>query len=270
LATKKTVTPNVTPPAQPAVTTAPAQAAAAQPPAPPAPAANPAPTLVTSTTASATHATKVDVQAQYSALVAGLLAYYQPTDQFLMKAGTFTRDELVAKIQAFILACEATKTSNQAWRADVQDESNLELEIRPFRSGIRGIVQARFGKDGVQVLQFGFAPVKVAQRTPAEKAAAVVKAKATRVARGTKGSKQKLLVTGETAAAAAAANATPEPVAQPAAPVAASPATAPVTPAAPAATPATPSVAAPAPAPATPAGATPAAPAAAGTGAPQH
>ncbi len=55
------------------------------------------------------HATKVDVQSQYQAVVAGLLAYYQPGDLFQLKAGTFTRDELITEIQQFVAGCEKTK-----------------------------------------------------------------------------------------------------------------------------------------------------------------
>jgi hypothetical protein len=161
------------------------------------------PPLITATANGSNHGSKVDLQAIYQGLVSGLLALYQPTDTFLMKTGTYTRDELVTQFQGFVAAAENTKSTNQAWRASVQTERELETEVRTLRQGVRGIAQARFGAEGAQLLQLGFPPAKTVKKTAASKAEAVVKSKATRVARGTKGKKQKLDITGETAAAAA-------------------------------------------------------------------
>jgi hypothetical protein len=202
----------VTPPVATPVASTPA-------PAPPQPAAGTAPSqLITTTANGSNHGTKVDLQAVYQGLVSGLLALYQSTDTFQMKTGTYTRDELVTQFQGFVGAAENTKSTNQAWRASVQIERELEASVRTLRQGVRGIAQARFGADGAQLMQLGFAPAKAVKKTAASKAEAVVKSKATRVARGTKGKKQKLAVTGETAAAAATAEkgATLAPIAAPA------------------------------------------------------
>jgi hypothetical protein len=245
--------------ATPPVAPAPAPAAAASSPAQSAPVTpSPAPLVTgsgksTSSTGS-THATKVDVQAQFQAVIAGLPAYYQPTDQFVMSDGTYTRDELVARFQGYVTACESTKSAYQVWRTDVAAEVTLFGEVQPLRSGVRGIVQARFTKQGPQVLQFGFEPVKTPVRTAESKLLAAQKAAATRAARGTVGKKKKATIKG---AAPAAAPAPASPASPAAAPVVASPAApAPVAPAAaasvaaaaPAEAPATPVVAAPTPA----------------------
>jgi hypothetical protein len=192
-----TATPAVTPPVAPA----PAPAAAASPPVQPAPAANPPPPLVTgggksTSSTGATHSTKVDVEAQCQAVIVGLLAYYQPTDPFLMSDGTYTRDQLIARFQAFVAAVEQTKSDYQIWRTDVAGEQVLLTQVKPLRAGVRGIVQARFGKQGPQVLQFGFTPVKTPVRTAASKALAAEKAAATRKARGTVGKKAKSAIQG--------------------------------------------------------------------------
>jgi len=176
MSTKKTSTPSTTSTsnATPAITPAPATPAVINSPPPP---------LVTGTANASNHGTKVDLQAMYQAVIAGLLAYYQPGDQFLMKAGTFTRDELVDQFQGFVAAAEKTKADNQVWRQDVQSERELQLTVQPLRAGVRGIVQARFGKGGAQLLQFGFPPAKPAVRTAASKLLAAQKAAATREAR---------------------------------------------------------------------------------------
>jgi hypothetical protein len=192
--------------AVPAPVTAPVATPVASPPAlaqPPLATSTAAATLITATANGSNHGTKVDLQAVYQGLVSGLLALYQPTDIFQMKTGKFTRDDLVTQFQIFVAAAESTKSANQAWRASVQAERELETSVRTLRQGVRGIAEARFGADGAQLLQLGFAPAKAVKKTAASKAEAVVKSKATRVARGTKGKKQKLAVTGETAAATA-------------------------------------------------------------------
>jgi hypothetical protein len=242
---KKTAVPATTP-------TSPTPASPAAPPSPP-----PTTTVVTGTANGSNHATKVDLQALYQAVIAGLLAFYAPTDTFLMKSGTFTRDELITQFQTFVVAIESTKASYQQWRGDIQAERALELVVAPLRVGVRGMAQARFGKDGVQLLQFGFTPAKVVQRTAESKVLAAARAKATRAARGTKGSKQKLEVQGTVTTVtigkpAPSVQAASVP-ATPTAPAANAAATAP----APATAPAAPAVAAPAPTPAAPVAGTP-------------
>ena len=207
----------------------------------------------TSSTGS-TRTAKVDVEAEVQAVISGLQAYYQPTDEFLMSDGTFTRDQLIARFHAFVAAVEQTKSDYQIWRADVASEQALLTQVRPLRAGVRGIVQARFGKQGPQVLQFGFTPVKTAVRTAASKAAAAEKAVATRRARGTVGKTAKAAIKGTVPAVPAVAPA-PQAGSPTPAPVAPAEGSAPVTPPAPA-TPVP--AAAPAPAPATPPAAAPA------------
>ena len=140
--------------------------------------------------------TKVELQPSYLALIAGLLADYQPDDEFLLKAGTMTRDQLIAAFQKFVASAEDTKSSYQAWRADVQAERVVEQTVAPLRAGVKSVLEGRFGKSGTELTKYGFAPAKVAVKSPLVKTTAAVKAKATRTARGTKGSVQKQLITG--------------------------------------------------------------------------
>ena len=262
-------TPAATPPVAPAAVSAPAVSspvltAPATPPQP-APLVTGAGTSTSST--GSVHSTKVDVQAQFQAVVAGLLAYYQPTDTFMMSDGTYTRDELIALFQGFVSSCEGTKSAYQTWRTYVGQEQQLLAQVRPMRSGVRGIVQARFTKQGPQVLVFGFTPNKGPARSAASKAAAAVKAAATRKARGTVGKKKKATITGATTPAAAppAPAGAPSPTVTPA-PASPVVAPSPVAPAAPAPVTAAPAAAtqvapAPAAAPAAPAAAAPPPPA---------
>ena len=140
--------------------------------------------------------TKVELQSSYLALIAGLLANFQPDDPFAVRTGIMTRDQLIAQFQGFVTAAEDTKASNQAWRADVQAELAQELKVRPLRADVKGILVARLGRSSTQLLGYGFNPAKPIVVSPAARAAGVAKAKATRAARGTKGSVQKQDVTG--------------------------------------------------------------------------
>ena len=165
-------------------------------PPPTAPPMGPATPSVTGVANGSNSGTKVDLQTSYLALIAGLLAYYQPDDEFLLEAGVMTRNELIASFQTFVASAETTKTSYLAWRADVQSERNAEQAVAPQRAGVKSILVGRFGKSGTQLATFGFDPAKAAVKSTASKTAAVAKAKATRAARGTKGSVQKQQVTG--------------------------------------------------------------------------
>jgi len=193
VASKKTST--IQPPVQsaPAAPTPPATPVATAPAAPATPATTPATTgsLITSVANGSNHGTKVDLQAVYQAVVNGLLTFYQPTDIFQMAAGTFTRDQLIGEFQNFVAAAQATKASNQQWRADIQAERGLELHVRELRTGVAGITAARFGKNGAQNLQFGFELPKPRNKSAETKAVAVEKSRATRTERHTLGSVQK-------------------------------------------------------------------------------
>jgi hypothetical protein len=153
-------------------------------------------TPITGTANGSNHGTKVDLQTSYQALITGLLAFYQPTDTFALKSGTFTRDDVIEQLQKFIVAAEATKAGHTAWRGTVQAEREVELQVRPIRTGLRGIVSARYGANGTQMMQFGFVPTKRAKKTAQTKAQAVAKGRATRTARSTKGKVQKKAIKG--------------------------------------------------------------------------
>jgi len=201
------------------------QAAAPATPAPPAP---DSPVLlqpsapITGVANDSNTGTKVELQTSYQAFITGLMAYYQPTDEFDLPGGAMTRDEVIAAFQQFITAAENTKASNKVWRADVQTERAVELEVAPIKRGVRNIVIGKFSVSGVELLQFGVEPRKPTKKTAESKALAAVKARATRAARGTKGSNQKKDIHGTvpaapTATASADATVASAPVAAPAA-----------------------------------------------------
>jgi hypothetical protein len=221
----------------PAPATTPVNSTAEQAPAPQttqAPNAVAATPAITNVANASNNGTKVALQTSYVALIAGLQALYQPSDILQLSTGDQTRDELIAEFQQFVQAAEDTKASYKAWRGDVQSERAVLAEVSPKRAAIRTTMEGRYGKGSTQLMQLGFTPRKPSTKTVQAKAAGVVKGKATRAARGTRGSKQKLAITGNvtgvvitpitsTENVAAPAN-EPAPAATAAAPATASPA----------------------------------------------
>ena len=167
------------------------------------------------------------------ALIAGLQAGYAPDYVFQLATGDQRCDEVVAELQRYVTAAQATKGSYQAWRKDVETERQVVVEVAPIRAAVHSILVGRYGKSSTQMLTYGFTPQKVAQRTVASKATAIAKNEATRTARGTKGSKKKLATTGGvtgvviTPVTASQTAATPAPQPAPAAAAGATPTAAP-------------------------------------------
>jgi hypothetical protein len=172
----------------------------------PAPQANQASTLAPSTAVAmptitgpangSNNGTKTSLQTSYAALIAGLKAYYQPGDVLLLPTGNETRDEVIADLQKFVQAAEDTKAAYLAWRDAVQNERIIELALRPEKQSVQSVVVGRFGRASTTLLKFGIAPRVPVVKTVAAKAEANAKSEATRKARGTKGKKEKLDVSG--------------------------------------------------------------------------
>jgi hypothetical protein len=141
---------------------------------------------------------KVQIQVAYQALVSGLQSTYEPSDTFVIAGQTLTRDEIIARLNAFIALGEATKATRQQWQGAVEAERAGLVAVNSLRQNLRSIVQARLGSKGASGLTaFGFSPAKTAKRTVTNKATAVAKTTATRAARHTMGKVQKQDITGD-------------------------------------------------------------------------
>jgi hypothetical protein len=189
--------------------------------------------LITSVANNNNNGTKLSVEASYQALVAGMLASYGPTATFTIRGVTYSRDQLVQRFQQRIAAAEQTKSSKNAWHADVQSERQVDIDVRLFREGMRSHLEATLGKDSANLRDYGFSPRKPRTKTVKVKAQALAKAAATRAARQTMGKKQRKAIKAPPAPQPTAAppNAAPPPAAAASAnnsaspPVAAPPAT---------------------------------------------
>jgi hypothetical protein len=183
---------------------------------------------ITGVAGGSNNGTKVLLQTSYVALITGLQGLYQPSDVLLLSTGSETCGDVIADLQGFVQAAEDTKASYQAWRGDVQTERKVLANVSPKRGAVRTLMESRFGKGSTQLMQLGFAPRKPGTKTIEAKAEGLVKSEATREARGTKGKKQKLEVTGNVTGVELTPITSTQNVATPApAPAAAAPAGAP-------------------------------------------
>jgi hypothetical protein len=90
----------------------------------------------------------------------------------------------------------------------------LFARAEAVRQGVRSVLEGRYGKQGTELLKYGFVPAQpTTNKTAASKAAAATKAKETRARLGTKGSKQKEAAIKAADTAPAPQPATPAPIA---------------------------------------------------------
>jgi hypothetical protein len=130
------------------------------------------------------------------ALVTGLRANFAPTDTFDLPSGTFTVEELIAPITALLALVSNVTTTGAAYHQAVEQANAASKSALALRAQVKAVLEARLGKSTAALTVYGFTPAKVAVRTAKSKMTAVVKSEATRVARGTKGSVEKLAITG--------------------------------------------------------------------------
>jgi hypothetical protein len=159
---------------------------------------------------------KVDIEAEYRALIAGMTTRYASIDSYILLGQTYSKAQLVAKFQARIDGSEATKGARANLHTKVAEEKAVDKEVRPLRAAMKSFIQTREGKQSPQLQAFGFPESKAPKTKPAVKAEAVLKSKATRQARGTKGRKQKAGIKGAPPAQPTTAATPPAGVASPA------------------------------------------------------
>ncbi len=112
---------------------------------------------------------------------------------------TRTMADLKKLIEADLDAMDASVKARAAARVAVQAERDAHAQIDPILRLFKAAILAQFG-DGVDasavLATFGFTPRKTAKQDLATKTQAQGKAEATRIARGTRGPKQKAKIKG--------------------------------------------------------------------------
>jgi hypothetical protein len=113
-----------------------------------------------------------------------------------LPSGTFTVPELTEEIDEYIAAVAAVTAATLAFHAAVEKEQKLRASAFARRAELKAVTAARIGKHATAMATYGFAPAKVRVVSPKAKLVGAIKAKATRIARGTMGHRQKQAISG--------------------------------------------------------------------------
>jgi hypothetical protein len=137
------------------------------------------------------NSSKLSLVATCNALVTGLNAL--PAASNVVAAGkTYTKAELLAPLQAYVVLPPATAAAKTAYTKAVATEAEAKAAVvAMIEDVIKPFLQQLLGKSSPDLETYGLEPAKTPVKTVATKAAAVQKSQATRKALGTKGPVQK-------------------------------------------------------------------------------
>jgi hypothetical protein len=169
------------------------------------------------------NANRVTQQAADQKLIDGITKHEQAIPSLTIGSTSYKPTDIITILQARIAAANTTLSTRATWQSAVLADKSELTKTQTVVSGVRQAILLMFAGAVDTLADFGLKPRKArAVRTPAEKAEASAKAKATRAARHTMGSKQKASIKGT---APQAAPATPPAASAPIAVTAAAPVT---------------------------------------------
>jgi hypothetical protein len=119
--------------------------------------------------------------------------------------------DLVQTFESQIDALQASNAAHQAWLQSVSDQRSAYAAIVPLLKGLRAYLAALYGETSQTYRNFGFAPPQKAKPSTETRSAALQQSRATRLARGTMGKKQRLAIKGTVPVTAPAATSPSEP-----------------------------------------------------------
>lgn len=130
-------------------------------------------------------------------LVAGTQKHFATMASLMFASGSFTPAQIVAQLQQLVTLRADTDSAKATFRAKVAADTVQAPALLTFQRAYVQFVKTTFSNSPDVLADFGLKAKKA--RTPLtveEKVAAAAKNAATRSARGTKGAKQKLAITG--------------------------------------------------------------------------
>jgi hypothetical protein len=140
---------------------------------------------------------RATVQGKDQQIVAGIQQELQAIPTMYLGSRTFTPATLAAYIQRRIDLASDVLTTRAAWQNAVATYEATNAETNVVIADLRNFLIGAFGRDSVKLAAFGLVAPKRPVLTPEQRAAAALKARATRKARKTMGKKQKAKVVGE-------------------------------------------------------------------------
>jgi hypothetical protein len=134
---------------------------------------------------------KVDVIAEYQALLEGLDSLLAGIDPFVLGGQTISRADLKARLQSRVDAAQKVKSTRKTLAALVAHERATATAVDPIRSLLKAFCGARFGATSPVLQQLGFVQRRRRKARPANQAAGAAKAKKTRQTVGPTGRQQR-------------------------------------------------------------------------------
>jgi len=119
---------------------------------------------------------------------------------------------LEAQLRDHLATLDAIDEAKANHQALIAKERAQRRALKPVLAGIRNFALGVYGESSAEFRSFGFQPRAVAVKSAETKAGAVAKMRATRKARHTQGSRQKMAIVGTIEVAPASADTTSHPV----------------------------------------------------------
>ncbi len=133
---------------------------------------------------------RVTKQTNDGKLVQSLGKYYKSGTSLSLMGVDYRIPALQKMFNEHIAVTSTAEQAHVDLNAAVAAQDESEVAIRPIRRALFNVVKAKFGETSSTLLEFGFKPKKVAEKTAAVKADAAEKATATKAAGGKKAKKK--------------------------------------------------------------------------------
>ena len=160
---------------------------------------------------------RTDQMASEQKLSDGLNKHAQTITSIVIGGTAMTTKDIIATLQTLIASANTVQSAKATWQNTIKADQDERTKLKTFVSGLKQALLVAFAGSIDALADFGLTPRKVTVRTPEQKTAAAAKAKATRAARHTAGTKQKKAIKGTVPTTAPAAPTTaPVPVPSPA------------------------------------------------------
>ena len=155
------------------------------------------------TTASQTKQNRIFQHAANQKLSDGLTKQQQTIPSFTVNGTSIKTADIVASLQARIKTAEAVDFAKATWQSAVKADRDERAKTKSLVSGVRQTLVLMFAGSIDTLAEFGLRSRKAhAPLTPEQQALAVARARATRKARNTMGSRQKAKIKGTVASTA--------------------------------------------------------------------
>jgi hypothetical protein len=135
-------------------------------------------------------------QAHDGQVIVGIKKDLQNVPSLPAGGSTLTMTTIEALIQSRIDAANAVDVARATWLDATAKYQALNAQVTPVVRALRNYVIGAFGANSPVLADFGFTPPRKAVLTPEQNVAKALKAAATRKARGTMGTKEKLKIKG--------------------------------------------------------------------------